>query len=159
VLAPLAPAIAFAAFGAVHIVSAGATTGYGGADVARARAAIESVVPADAIVLVSSGLGRPAENWTHYTHAHAHYLVELPRLFSDANYVCFRTTLDKRPCYLLLNAADPMPFTVPPDWVQTRMVARRDGPDVRDWFVDPKKAPAGVVLYEATISIPQVPAP
>ena len=152
-LGPMLPAVAFALFGLVRIAtSAGTANGYTGDDVARARAAIEAVVPRGALVLSAGGLGRPAENWTHYTQADAFYLAELPRLLSDANYVTWKCTNVGRPLYFLLGANDPLPLTLPPSWAQVTEVARREGEAVRDWFVDPQRAPAGVVLYSAKLT-------
>src|SRR5262249_19027141 len=45
--------------------------------VERARAVLESVVPAGSLVITSSSLGRPAENISHYTPAQAVYTSEL----------------------------------------------------------------------------------
>jgi hypothetical protein len=153
-LGPVLPALAFALFGAARIAtSAGAANGYGGGDVARARADIESVVPRGSLVLSAANLGRPAENWTHYTHADALYLAELPRLVSDANYVTWKCTTMRRPLFFLLGANDPLPLTMPPSWARATEVARREGDAVRDWFVDPQRAPSGVVLYSVTLTI------
>jgi hypothetical protein len=153
-LGAILPGVAFAVFGAVRIVtSAGGANGFTGDDVARARAAIESVVPRGALVLSAAGLGRPAENWTHYTHAEALYLAELPRLISDANYVTWKCSTVNRPLFFLLRATDPLPLTMPPTWASATEVARRDGEAVRDWFVDPQKAPSGVVLYSVRLTI------
>lgn len=155
VLGPLLPAVAFAGFGAMRILASGAAPeGFRADDVARARAAIETLVPRGALVLTSPGLGRPAENWTHYTHADAHYVGELPRLFSDANYVAYRCALAKRPLFLLLGTAEPLPFTVSREWISVREVARREGAGLREWFVDPQRA-SGAVLYQATFTPPK----
>lgn len=153
-LAPLLPALAFALFGIWRIVAApGTADGFREADIERARATIESLVPADALVLTSPGLGRPAENWTHYTHAETHYLGELDRLFSGANLVAHRCTLAGRPFFVLLGTTEPSPFTVPPAWVSTREIARRDGDGLRDWFIDPRRAPHGAVLSQVRIGL------
>lgn len=152
--AMLLPALAFAGFGIMRMVaSATAEGGFRAGDVARARATIEALVPPGALVLTSPAIGRPAENWTHYTHAEAHYPGELDRLFSDANLVALRRTLAGRPLYLLLGAGERDPFTVPRAWITMHEVARRDGQAQRDWFVDPQRAPAGVVLYEAKLAV------
>jgi hypothetical protein len=150
----LLPAVALAAFGAVRIAtSSGTVTGFTGDDVARARAAIESVVPPGSLVLAAAGLGRPAENWTHYTHADSLYIAELGRLISDANYVTWKCSTTNRPLFFLLAATDPSPLTMPPSWATMTEVARREGEALRDWFVDPQHAPAGVVLYSAKLTV------
>ncbi len=153
-LAPVVPALAFAAFGALRIVASGAPgEGFRAPDVARARTAIEAMVPRGALVLTSPALGRPAENWTYYTHADAHYLGELARVFANANLVAHRCTTTGRPFFLLLAASEPLPFKVPPAWLHLREVARRRGDALREWFVDPNRVPGEVVLYQAKLSV------
>jgi hypothetical protein len=51
----------------------------GEADVVRARANIERLVEADAVVITTADVGRPAENIDYYTHAHAVYAQDLER--------------------------------------------------------------------------------
>jgi hypothetical protein len=150
----LLPAVSLAAFGAARIAASGGRhDAFQSGQVARARAAVEALVPRGALVLVSANLGRPAENLTHYTHADAHYLAELGRLFSDADLVAFRCTEAGRPFYLLLGTGEPLPFRSPKEWQRVREVARRDGEGLRDWFVDPGRAHQGAVLYEARIGV------
>jgi len=153
-VAALVPAVAFAVFGIVRVLgSATSAAGFRADDVARARATIQALVPPGALVLASPGIGRPAENWTHYARVETHYPGELDRLFSDANLVAWRRTESGRALYLLLGAAERDPFTAPRSWISLRPIARRDGEALRDWFVDPQRAPSGVVLYEARLSI------
>ncbi|MDG2308921.1 MAG: hypothetical protein P8R42_30425 [Candidatus Binatia bacterium] len=33
-----------------------------------------------------------------------------------------------------------------------RVVEKRQGPDLLEWYVDPRRAPAGAVLYEVSLS-------
>jgi len=153
-LATLVPALAFAGFGIARILaSEGTPDTFRAADVARARAAIEAVVPPGSLVLTSPALGRPAENWTYYTDVDAHYVGELERLFSDANLVTYRCTEAGRRLFLLLRPAEPLPLTILPRFTAVREVARRDAAGARDWFVDPRRAPGGAVLYEAKVGI------
>jgi hypothetical protein len=155
VLAPLAPALGFAGFGVFRmLMSSGSTEGgFRAADVDRARRTIEGLVPAGSLVVMSHSLGRPAENWTHYTHADAHYVGELHRLLSDPNIVGWRCTDYGRPFFIVIAIGEPAPFTVPPRWLEIREVAINQGQALRDWFVDPKRAPNGVVLYEVAIRV------
>jgi hypothetical protein len=155
-LAPLAPAMALATVGALRIVgSTGTSEGFRGADVEHARRTIEATVPPASLVLVSHGLGRPAENWTHYTHADAHYFGELARLISHATIAVERATAAGRQAFVLLAAGETAPFPVRPEAVVLHEVARREGAALRDWFVDPKRAPQGAVLYAATLTRPR----
>lgn len=149
------PALALATLGGQRILaSTGAGAGFGAVEIDRARQAIHAVVPPGAVVLTTSGLGRPAENWTHYAGIQANYLGELPRLFSDADLVAWRCTEEKRPFFLLLGAADPLPFASPSTWITQRVVAKREGAALRDWFIDPERAPTGAVLYEVRLGLP-----
>ncbi len=152
-IAMLLPAVAFAGFGTMRMLaSATPDSAFRADDIARARTTIEALVPPGALVLTSPTIGRPAENWTHYTHAEAHYTGELAWLLSDANFVAYRRTAAGRPLYLLLGAAERDPFTAPRAFITMRTVARRDGEALRDWFVDPQRAPTGAVLYEARLT-------
>lgn len=151
-LAATAPALAIAALGLVRAATAqSGPSSFQHAQIERARGALEALVPPRAIVLTTPALGRPAENITYYTHADANYLGEAERLGSDANMVGFRAEQSGRRFFLLLPGADPLPFTWPASWWTAREVARREGDALRDWFVDPKRAASGAVLYEATV--------
>jgi hypothetical protein len=151
-LAPLVPAIAFAAFGGARIAaSSGAHDRFQGDQIAQATRTIDATLPSGALVLVTSGIGRPAENITHYTHAEALYLAELFRMMSDPTLVAWRCTLQPRPFYLLLRPEEPMPFRGPPEWQHVTPIARIEGDGLLDWFIDPSKAPTGIVLYRAEI--------
>jgi hypothetical protein len=147
--APLAPALVLAAVATLRVL-----TGSGGRDpfqaeqVARARAAVEAVVPAGALVLTSPALGRPAENITHYTHAEAYYTGELSRLRSSTDRAALNYLAAGRRVFILLPAGEPLPFEHAGTWFDLRPVARREGPALYDWFMDPRRATAGAVLSE-----------
>jgi hypothetical protein len=151
-LATLAPALAFAGFGIARILMAtGTPDKFGEADVARARAAIEAIVPPGSLVLTSPALGNPAENWTYYTDVDAHYLGELGRLRSDPYLVGKRCTESGRRFFFLLGPGEAIPVKVIPGLVAVREIARRDAATARDWFVNTRRSPAGAVLYEAKV--------
>jgi hypothetical protein len=153
-LATLTPALAFASLGFARMFASTATPDpFREADVARARAAIEAVVPPGSLVLTSGALGRPAENWTYYTDVDAHYLGELPRIRSDPYLVGKRCTDSGRRFFLLLAPADQIPMKVIPGLVAIREVARRDAAGARDWFLNPRIATDGAVLYEAKVGL------
>jgi hypothetical protein len=157
--APVLPALAFAVFGAARIAaSSGARDRFQDDQIARARTTIEATIPSGALVLISPGLGRPAENITHYTHAEALYMAELFRMMSDPSLVGWRCTERGRPLYLLQRPEEPPPFHAPPEWQTVTPIARIDGDALRDWFVDPSKTSA-VVLYRAEIRLPITPRP
>jgi hypothetical protein len=117
----------------------------------RARAAIEALVPAKSLVITSESLGRPAENIAHYTHADARYASELRLLGRDSTAALAEMTLEGRRVFFLLAADDEDTMRTTKRIAQTRVVARRSGRDLYDWFVDPLHAPRGAVLYEAEL--------
>lgn len=144
-LAAFAPAVALAGLGLVR-----ATTGRGDRDafqhaaVTKARAALETLVPAGALVLTTPALGRPAENITHYTHAEAHYFGELRALHGTARGAAEAYLAQGRRVFVLW----PADGTGPPIGGKRVVRARRNGPALLDWFVDPRRAPAGAELIE-----------
>lgn len=142
-LAAVAPAAAFAVVGVTRVVQgSGARDPFQASQVARAREAIEALVPSGSLVLTTPGIGRPGENISHYTHADAAYLGETKALRSSPARAA-RTVLGTGDdVFLLLGATDPLPFAG-----DIREVARRDAATLYDWFADPVRAPLGAVLY------------
>ncbi len=142
-LAPLVPGLGFAAVGLARVATGrGMRDPFQEAQVARARASIEAVVPPGALVVTTPGLGRPAENITRYTHADAHYEGELQILRTRPAEVVRRALQAGRRVFFLLPAWAPPPL--PPGEVVE--VARRSGPALYDWFVDPGHAAEAVLL-------------
>lgn len=142
-LAPLVPALSFAGTGLARVAAgSGGRDPFQAAQVARARAALEALVPAGALVLTTPALGRPAENITRYTHADAHYEGELEILRTTPAEVTRRTRATGRRVFLLLPSR--MPASLPGDAL--REVARRRGADLYDWFVDPDHADEAVLF-------------
>jgi hypothetical protein len=147
-LAPLAPALAFATVGLARVVmGTGARDPFQAPQIARARAAIEALVPAGGLVITTPALGRPAENVTRYTHADAHYDGELAILGSTPAAVVRRALASGRRVFLLLpdSTAPPLPRDVVAE------VARHRGEELYDWFADPGHA-AEAVLFEVVRS-------
>src|SRR5262245_15710891 len=104
-LAPLAPALAFAGVGLARVATgSGALDPFQAPQVAQARAAIEALVPAGALVVTTPALGRPAENITRYTHAEAHYDGELQILRTTPIGAILRALHAGRRVFLLLPA-------------------------------------------------------
>jgi hypothetical protein len=149
-LAAVAPAAALATIGVVRVVrGSGARDPFQEAQVDRARAAIEALVPSGSLVLTTPALGRPGENISHYTHADAAYIGELTTMRSSPARAA-RTVLGTGDnVFLLLGVPDPLPFAG-----DIREVARRDGATLYDWFADPARAPLGAVLYEVRAVAP-----
>jgi hypothetical protein len=142
--AALAPAIGFAGIGMARVVAgSGARDPFQEPQVARARSAIEALVPSGSLVLTTPALGRPGENISHYTHADAAYLGETTAMRSSPARAG-RTVLGTGDnVFLLLAPTDPLPFAG-----DIHVVARRDGATLYDWFGDPSRSPLGAVLYE-----------
>ncbi len=148
----LAPGLALAIVGLLRVAS-----GSGGRDpfqqdrVERARAELGAVVPAGSLIVTRQSLGRPAENITRCTGAHAHYLSELRLLRSDTHVAAVQFALAGRRVFLLLDAGDEQTARSLASFARLRLVERRSGAKLYDWFVDPASAPRGADLYEATI--------
>lgn len=124
-------------------------------DVERARVAVTAAIPPGALLLTSPALGRPAENIAHYAGRDATYLGELPRLGADAAQVAARAERDGRPLFLLLGATEAIPDVGKPR--QLRQIAHLAGTELRTWFVDVGRAPAGAVLYAVDYAVRAAP--
>ncbi len=143
-LAPLAPALAFAGAGVTRVATGtGTRDPFQAPQVERARATVEALIPAHALVITTPALGRPAENITRYTHADAHYEGELEILRSTPAAAARRALAAGRRVFLLVPSVTPVPL--PRDTLAE--VARRRGADLYDWFVDPGHA-AEAILFE-----------
>ena len=145
-VAPFVAALAFAGVGLARIATGSGTRDpFQATQVGRARAAIEALVPAGAVVITTPALGRPAENLTHYTHAASYYEGDVT--MSGATLAAATRSLlsSGRRVYLLVPAGGEAPLPLD----RLTEVARRSGPDLYDWFVDPAHTP-GAVLFEVT---------
>jgi hypothetical protein len=145
-VAPFVPAVAFAGVGLTRIATgSGARDPFQAPQVTRARQAIEALVPADAVVITTPALGRPAENITHYTYAPAYYEGELAGLGTTLAAATRNLQSTGRRVYLLLPATGPVPLPA----AELTEVARRRGTELYDWFVDPAHT-AEAMLLEVT---------
>jgi hypothetical protein len=139
-IGPLVPALAFASVGLTRMMrGAGTRDPFQAAQVARARDTLESVLPPGALVFTTPALGRPAENITYYTHAEAHYDGEFKLLNSD-NAAATRAWQEAGQRVFLLLPGDT------PRAPGLTEVARRSGPELYDWFVDPSHTADAVLL-------------
>ena len=145
-IAPFVAALAFAGVGLARIATGSGTRDpFQEPQVGRARASLEALVPAGAVVITSPALGRPAENVTHYTHAAAYYEGEVT-MSGTTLAAATRTLLESgRRVYLLLPADGRAPLASD----RLTEVARLGGTDLYDWFVDPAHTPEAV-LFEVT---------
>jgi len=152
-LAPLAPALALLLVVATRLVTGSGTRDpFQGPEAARARATLGAVVPPDAVVFTSESLGRPAENIAHYVGVPTFYLSELPLLRTDHRKAAIMLAMQGRRPFFLLEEERIAEITGLRTVGGLRVVARRRGADVLDWFVDPRRGAAGVVLYELVLS-------
>ncbi len=149
---PLAPAIGFALLGVVLVGrSAGARDPFQAAQVERARAAVATTMPAGSLVVTTTGLGRPAENLRHYSDLEAFYTEELSLLRVNGDKAMVQFALEGRRTFYLLDARDRASLDRVREKVDVRVVERREGPALLDWYIDPRRAPAGAVLYELVL--------
>jgi len=151
--AALAPAFALLVLVVLRIrEGTGARDPFQALEVARARASLGALVPPDGVVITSESLGRPAENVAHYLGVPAFYESELPLLRTDQHQAALLLAMaDRRPFFLVAEdqAASLAPLRTT---AGLRLVARRRGAAVLDWFVDPRRGGGGVVLYELVLS-------
>jgi hypothetical protein len=151
VVAPLVPAVALATTGLVRVARGSHVRDPFQQDrVARARATIGALVPAGSLVLTTPALGRPAENLSHYAGVQAMYLGELEALGVGAGGVTYRALSAHRRVFMLVGPGGRPEL----EGITAREVARRGGPALYDWFVDPERARGGAFLYELTLVLP-----
>lgn len=149
----LAPAVAFAVLGIVLVArSKGARDPFQHAQVARAREVVETMMPPGSLVVTTTALGRPAENLRHYSGVEAFYAEELPLLRVNGDQAMVRFALDGRRVFYLLDARDRASLARVSRGADVAVVEHRQGPALLEWYVDPRRAPAGAVLYELTLS-------
>lgn len=147
--APLAPALALLVVALVRLqTGSGARDPFQAPEVARARATLGALLPQDAVVVTSESLGRPAENVAHYLGVPALYLGELPLLRTDHRKAAILLAMGGRRPFFLLDEPRAAALADLRAVGGLRIVARRRGDEVLDWFVDPRRGAAGVVLYE-----------
>lgn len=151
--AALLPAVALLVLAVLRVRDgSGARDPFQAADVARARATLGALVPPDGVVITSEALGRPAENIAHYLGVPTFYVSELPLLHIDARRAALILAMNGRRAFFLLGANETESIASLRTVAGLDLVARRRGGDVLDWFVDPRRGGAGVVLYELTLS-------
>jgi len=148
-LVPLAPALALAVVAlSIVFTGRGPREPFQAEQIARARAVLGALIPPGSLVITSEALGRPAENIAHYVGAETFYPGELSLLGVQRAGVVVRHLVSGRRAFFLLRSDDReiMHETKPLD--PARLIARAQGRELYDWFVDPQGAPFGAVLYE-----------
>jgi hypothetical protein len=151
--AALAPAVALLVLVVLRMRGgSGARDPFQGPEVARARAALGALVPGDGVVITTESLGRPAENIAHYLGVPAFYEGELPLLRTDLQRAAILLAMSGRRPFLLVEEGRAESLGSLRTAAGLRVVARRRGDAVLDWFVDPRRGGGGVVLYEVVLS-------
>lgn len=148
----LAPAVAFALLGIVLVSrSSGRRDPFQYPQVQRAREVVEQAIPAGSLVVTSTSLGRPAENLRHYSGIEAFYTEELGLVQVNADTAAALFALQGRRTFYLFDARDSASLRKMTRYAKVRVVEKRVGPELLEWYVDPRRAPAGAVLYEVTL--------
>ncbi len=156
-LVPVAAAILLMVLGVVEISGgAGWRDPYQGAQIARSRSSVERFVPAGSVVITSPALGRPAENISHYTHARAVYDAELAMLpVNPVHPPLFHKMRGRRVFYLLPPGQEPRLDGL--EALTPRVVRRIPPAESLDWFLNPRHARAGGVLWEIDLDETRLP--
>ncbi|MBM4265943.1 MAG: hypothetical protein FJ144_04915 [Deltaproteobacteria bacterium] len=152
VCATLVPAFALAVVGGTLVArSAALRDSFQAKRVEASRRAVAEIVPRGSLVITSTSLGRPVENLRHYSGVEAFYAEELPLLGINAEKATLRFVLAGRRVFFLLDARDRSSLARLAQAGEVRERGRRGPARVLDWYVDPRKAPRGAVLYEVEI--------
>jgi hypothetical protein len=151
--AALAPSVALLVLVLLRLADgSGARDPFQAAEVARARATLGALVPSDGVVITSESLGRPAENIAHYLGVPTFYTSELPLLRTEQQRAALLLAMSGRRPFFLIDESQADALAPLRVVAGLRVVARRRGDQVLDWFVDPRRGRAGVVLYEVVLS-------
>ncbi|HEY8513879.1 MAG TPA: hypothetical protein VIS07_00020, partial [Candidatus Binatia bacterium] len=153
-LAPLLPALALVALAGVRLAASSAQRDpFQRPQVEQARAALGALVPRGSLVITSEALGRPAENIAHYLGVDALYLSELALLRRQGPEAAVLAILSGRRAFFLVDQRQVVALDeTMRDIAALRVVGRKRGPALLEWFVDPRSAPRGVVLYELVMT-------
>jgi hypothetical protein len=117
--------------------------------VERARAVLEAAIPPGSLVITDSGLGRTAENISHYTGIRAVYGSELDLVGVLPTTAVMQHHLNGRRVFYLIDNRDRYSLhRLRDDAVRYHLVERREGLDLLEWFVNPREATNGAALYE-----------
>jgi hypothetical protein len=151
-LVVLAPALVLVGLAALRLsASSGARDPFQAPEVERARRSLGALVPPGAVLLTSELLGRPAENAAHYLGVDAFYLDELSLLHSDRVRAALVFAASGRRTFFLLDDQEAATLAPLRTMGSLRLVERRPRDAALEWFVDPERAPQGVVLLEFTL--------
>ena len=146
------PVCALAVLGVLLVArSEGRRDPFQGPEVERARRAVGALIPEGSLVVTSTSLGRPAENLRYYSRLEAFYPEDFSLLGTSADEAAVRFGLRGRRVFFLLDARDRRTLQRLEEQLSVERRGRRKGKALLEWYVDPRRAPKGAVLYEVTI--------
>lgn len=147
-----APVCALAVLGVLLAArSEGRRDPFQGPAVERARRVVGTLIPQGSLVVTSTSLGRPAENLRYYSKLEAFYPEDLSLLETSADEAAVRFGLGGKRVFFLLDARDRRTLRRLEEQLSVQRRGRRRGQALLEWYVDPKRAPKGAVLYEVQI--------
>jgi hypothetical protein len=150
--APLGAAVALAVVTTARAwASEGPVRFFQRAEVEAARAAIRSSIPPGSLLMVAPGLGRPVENLRVYAGLEAFYVGEMALLDRPESAAAIVFAGTGRRVFYLLGAGDRSTAARLSPLGRLRPVGERRGRDLLEWFVDPRRATQGAVLYELDV--------
>lgn len=152
IVTSLAPAIVLAVW-AVWIVSQG--TGwrdpYQREQIRRSASVVEQHVPPGSILVTTPTLGRPAENISHYTDVRAVYSTELTMMPIAASHpATYHKLRGRQVFYLVAPGQGAILAGLGPN-LEPREVRRIASHEALDWFLNPRQARSGAILYEVEL--------
>jgi hypothetical protein len=151
--APLAAAVALALPTTVRAARGGAERGpFQRGEVAAARAAVGALVPRGSLVMTAPGLGRTAENLRFYSDVEAFYPGEMALLDRPAEVAAIVFAGTGRRVFYLLPLGDRATAAQLKSLGSLRPLAERRGRASLEFFVDPRRVPQGVGLYELEVT-------
>ncbi len=149
----LLPALGLCTLGLGRLAAGSASYGpFPRAQAERARAEIGTLMPPGSLVIAGEGFGRPVENLRLYGGLEAFHPSELALFGVKPDVAALLVIARGGRAFFLMDDGDPrLPRSASAN-VSLREVARRSGPALLDWFVDPRGAPEGIALREFVLT-------
>ena len=147
------PALGLSGLALFRLASGSASYGpFPREQVEAAQLAVAEVMPPGSLVIAAEGLGRPVENLRFYSGLQAFHPSELG-FFNVRPDVAALLFLARggRAFFLMQDWDSRLPASNSED-VLLRVVARRSGPALLDWFIDPRAATQGLALRELVLT-------
>ncbi len=149
----LLPALGLCTLGLGRLASGSASYGpFPRAQAEQARAEITTLMPPGSLVIAGEGVGRPVENLRLYGGLEAFLPSELALLGVKPEVAALLVVARGGRAFFLMDDSDARLPRSGSANVALREIARRSGPALLDWFVDPRGAPAGLALREFVLT-------